>query len=214
MKENGLMIGGYGMPGCGKTSVTRRIAKILNASFYQEPEEEHWPWAVTERDVSGQFSSIMWFRSMRAAILYKAKAIAEKGGIGVIDSYYDKLFMHLIDKPGFEWLIKPDEPYYDIVEQIAKRDYALLPDLDYLIYFEMDEDIWKRNLRSRNRETLDAEAAFLETFKTQPLYRQAAELYCRESNCQLIIQKQEYHAQTLESTASELIARMGLTAGT
>lgn len=210
MQKKGITIGGYGMPGCGKTSVTKALGKLLGADTFQEPEEEYWPWAVTERHISGQFSSIMWFRAMRAAILYKAKHIAEQGGIGIIDSYYDKLFIHLMDEPGFEWLIKKDEPYYDIVKQIAIRDYELLPDLDYLIYFELDKKIWLRNLQNRNRATLDREASFLETFDTQPLYRKAAETYCAASNCQLIIQKQAYGVNSPEETAKELILKMNL----
>lgn len=183
--KTGKLIGAFGMPGVGKSSVTRELGRLLNIPTFHEPEEESWPDAVMMRGISGQFTSIMWFRAMRAPMLYRAQQLTLEGQSAMVDSYYDKLFTLFFDKPGLQWLIDDRDPYWAELKVIADKDLKLLPNLDILIYFEVDFDTWIQFLKLRNRN-LDNESLFRESFNTQEYFLQAAEQYCAQSGCHLV----------------------------
>ena len=205
VNKKGKLIGAFGMPGVGKSSVTRELGKLLNMPTFHEPEEESWPDAVMMRHISGQFTSIMWFRAMRAPMLFRARDLARGGQSAMVDSYYDKLFTLFFDKPGMQWLIDDRDPYWAELKVIADKDYELLPNLDILVYFDVDFDTWTEFLKLRNRN-LDNEELFKKSFDTQRFFTEAAEQYCQESGCKLVRARQKLSSP--QAIAQELLPEL------
>lgn len=169
----GFFIAAVGIPCCGKSTVMRYLAAKLGASYFREPEEPKWPEAVMNRDLVGPLTAITWFRSVRVPHLYNADEIRKQGGVSVIDSYYDKLCYHYLGKKGMGWLIEPKHPYFPVCREMAKLDWQQLPNADLLIVFKVQKNDWEYFLKKRNRH-LDRESAFVQSFKTQQLFLQAA----------------------------------------
>ncbi len=199
--KKGKLIAAFGMPGTGKSTVTKELGKLLASKTFHEPEEKHWGKAVSERDICGYFTAIMWFRSTRIPLLYNAKKLADSGEVIFLDSYYDKLFSLYIEKEGMKWLLNKEDPYFKVMINIAKIDYKILPDVDILIFFKLDLDTWIKFLKKRNRN-LDNEASFRESFITQKYFLDAAIKYCSERGVELIIFEQYFSSP--QKTAKQL----------
>ena len=150
---NGKLICMIGLPGSGKSSVTTELSKILNKTAFCEPEEPFWPDCVTKRTLSGAFSAHMWFRSLRTCQLYQASMIAKQGHTALVDSYFDKLMYFCLGRPGMEWLLNPDDSYFDVARQMARVDLETLPLPDFLIFFDLDFKTWRQLLQTRLRQT-------------------------------------------------------------
>jgi hypothetical protein len=133
-----MLIAAFGIPGSGKSSVVRCLADILGAQAFFEPEEMHWEVAVAKRDVVGRVTAAHWFRSMRVPELFEAKTLSDNGKLVFIDSYYDKLWLSYIGKPGMEWLIDPSDRYFENLRNLAILDRELLPDVDAIILFQVE----------------------------------------------------------------------------
>jgi deoxyadenosine/deoxycytidine kinase len=172
--QKGLVIVAMGLPGSGKSSVFRELSMEIGASFFSEPEEKCWPAAVINRELSGNFSMLTWFRSIRVPMLFQADLIKKNGGLALVDSYYDKLLIQYLGKEGMEWLMSPDDPYYDVVKQVALLDWEHLPNADVLVFFDIDFDTWMSFLKKRNRK-LDNDVFFLKSYATKNLFWNAAE---------------------------------------
>ncbi|MEJ5144857.1 hypothetical protein [Sphingobacterium sp. MYb388] len=187
----GKLIGAFGIPGSGKSTTIKKMGEIMNIQTFHEPEEKDWADAVRSRNISGNFTGLMWFRSIRVPQYYKANALRDKGLNTMLDSCYDKLFYLYHDKEGLEWLLCPDDPYYEEVKSISKKDLELLPDLDIIIFFKQTEENWTKFIEKRNRE-LDKDRDFKKSFILQNAFIEAVEKYCNTSECKLIIHEQSF----------------------
>ena len=145
--RKGKIIAASGMPGCGKSSVTKELGKLLNIEIFNEPEEQSWSDAVKMREVSGNFTALMWFRSIRVPMLYKANSLRELGITSMIDSYYDKLFYLYHNKKGIEWLFDKSDYYYNEMIRISKKDYKHLPNVDILLFLKLNEVTWTKFIK-------------------------------------------------------------------
>ena len=179
MVKTGKLIVAMGLPGSGKSSVFRETAHRLNCKSLHEPEEEYWPDAVHRRAEVGPFTALSWFRSIRVPLLYEAHASRLNGETVFVDSYYDKLFAGWLGKPGMEWLIPKDDPYFEVAEQVAERDYNLLPNADAIVFFRLAKHDWLKLLQNRGRD-LDKDSEFLKSYKTQEYFFQTCKEYCEE----------------------------------
>jgi thymidylate kinase len=188
--SKGLLISAVGLPGSGKSSVMKELATLIDRTCFCEPDEKDWADAVLAKYMSGSFTMITWFRSMRVPQLYRAHQLRTIGEIAITDSYYDKLLSCYIGKPGMEWLIRPNDPYFDIMVAIAKKDWEYLPTADLLIFFDISYDIWKEFLTKRNR-LLEIDPKFLESYSTQKLLYDACKKLANEKNVTLITIHQE-----------------------
>jgi len=171
-----------GLPGAGKSTVFAALASLLSLegkelAFMREPEENQWPAAVMHRDVVGHITALTWFRSQRVPSLFEAAAFRSRGGIALVDSYYDKLIHLYFDQPGFEWLMKRTDPYRAAYTQLIAIDHANLPDADCVVNVVVNRSRWDELVRGRGRE-LDRTAGVLDTFHTQPAFTKASEDYC------------------------------------
>jgi nicotinamide riboside kinase len=190
--QRGLLITAVGLPSSGTSSVMRELAKLIDGTCFCEPETgRECPDAVKCRELSGNFTMISWFRSVRLPQLFRANQVRSCGEIAILDSYYDKLLIQYIGKPGMEWLISPSDPYFDVTVAMAKRDWEELPNVDVIIFFEVSFDLWKDFLAKQNG-WLDTDQRFLESFATQDLILKACQRLANEKNITLIKIKQEW----------------------
>lgn len=200
------MIVAFGIPGSGKSSVMKCLGKMLKAKTFHEPEEKSWSAAVQNRQLSGNFTAITWFRSMRVPMLFLGQQLRNKGKLVLIDSYYDKLFHLYISKNGIQWLFEKSDEYYDEMKLIAAKDYQLLPNADCIIFFKVSRTTWKQFLNERNRKLDNDESFQKKCFESQEPFLEAAEKYCEERNCDLVIFEQ--HFSNPEQAAKELLIQI------
>ncbi len=197
-KIEGKLIAAFGIPGSGKSTTTAEIGNILNIKTFHEPEENQWGEAVTSRNLSGNFTALMWFRSIRVPQYYKATELKKQGNTTMLDSCYDKLIHLYLNKEGLEWLFTKEDLYYDEMVGIAQKDYENLPDIDILIFFQQSEENWKKFTSIRNRN-LDNEEDFKNSFILQDAFLDAASVYCENNKCQLLIHKQSFSTPEIEA---------------
>lgn len=192
MKNKGKLIVAFGVPGSGKSSVFDALGQQIDAQIFHEPEEESWGKAVKERNLSGNFTAIMWFRSARVPQLYEAVRIKENGGVALADSYYDKLFYLYMNMDGLQWLFEASDPYYEEMRMVAKKDHDILPKADCLVFFRVDRETWRKFLASRHRE-LDQDPVFLQNcFNAQEPFLKIAKQYCHETGTRFVVFDQFY----------------------
>lgn len=188
-REQGLLIAGMGLPGCGKSSVFKELGTLLGARVFLEPEEKDWPSAVLRRQEFGHFTGISWFRAVRVPQLLEADLLRQKGNIALVDSYYDKLLSYYLHTPGMEWVMPPDDPYFEVTQEMARLDFEQLPDADMVVFFEIDEEAWKSFLTTRGRD-MDESHAVRENFQTQEHMLAAAVQYCEARGARLVTHRQ------------------------
>jgi thymidylate kinase len=169
-----LLLAFLGLPGAGKSTLARSLADELGAQAFLEPEEDAWPDYVRHPHPNGDFTRLMWFRTQRVPLYYKALRVSTDGGIAVLDSYYDKWCEGWLGKPGLEWLISPDDPYFGIALETAKVDRRCLPSADVVILLDISADLWLDQLKERGR-MIDRSDPFLASHHTQSHFMEAAE---------------------------------------
>ena len=185
MTRTGKLVVGVGLPGSGKTSVLSTAAEILGSKSFLEPEENDWDRAVMERDSYGLIGALHWFRSQRVPNLIDARGHADEGENVFLDTFYDKLCVHYLGKPGMEWLIPPTDRYFENFLQTASLDYELLPDADIVVFFNVTNADWVKMLGSRGRQ-LDKLVELEKTYHTKDLFLDAARQYCTDHQSLLI----------------------------
>lgn len=167
MAGNGQLIVGLGLSGSGKTTVLSELAKIANMKIYNEPEEGEWPRAVQNLKTD-PFTALTCFRSERVPLLYDAYNDSLNGEDVIFDTYYDKVFYHYIGKEGMEWMISPNDPYFETALMMTKSDWYNLPRATCIVFFKVNYNDWKKLLQSRGRK-LDQDPQFLKSYNTQEL---------------------------------------------
>lgn len=177
-----------GLPSCGKSTLTVKIAESFSSSYFLEPEERLWPdWIKV--DNSDQFSALNWFRSVRVPN-YKKAALLSKKELVFVDSFYDVLIKYYINNPSFNWLISEENPYYEIVRQTADLDAQLLPSPDLLVFIKVSEKNWSVLQKRRNR-LYDETVNLNENYQMQDAIYNAAIDYCSDTGTIFIEIEQE-----------------------
>lgn len=166
MEKRGLLIAGVGLPGIGKSTILKELTHKQQWQRFAEPEEAIWPTAARDHTSSGVFTALTWFRTMRVSNLYAADRLRREGHIALIDSYYDKLMTYYIEAPQMEWLIAPDDPYFDVLKQMARVDNHCLPTADIIVLFTATFASWEQCIMTRKRQ-LDVERVFPHAFPFQ-----------------------------------------------
>jgi hypothetical protein len=161
-----------GLPGVGKSTLLATLAERNGWQRFAEPEEALWPEIARDHSLAGVFTALTWFRAMRVANLYAAARARQAGQIAVVDSYYDKLMTYYIKAPQMDWLVPRDDPYFDLLFQIALTDHFYLPTADVIILFTATFENWERCIKTRQRQ-LDVERVFPHAFPFQDHLRRA-----------------------------------------
>lgn len=166
------IIGFMGIPCSGKSTSSKRLAQLLNITCYVELEEADWAPFVKEhfyyRETYGYLSTYNFFRDYRTKLLKDANLLRNRGGSSIIDSYFDKLTVHLLGTSGMDSFLNPNHEDFHKVMQVAQNDWLNLPNVDVLVFLKVSEEFWKRALLSRNRksELYDIFKAQVGLFKT------------------------------------------------
>jgi DNA polymerase III delta prime subunit len=174
-----------GLPGAGKSTLARALARELDAEAFLEPEESSWPYFVRHPHPNGDFTRLSWFRAQRVPAYYRARLLADNGQTAILDSYYDKWCEGWLDKPGMDWLISADDPYFPLAAQMAEMDRHILPAADVVILLEIDRELWLEQLRERGR-VVDRSDPFLASHPTQANFFDAAERWAPDEGTAII----------------------------
>jgi hypothetical protein len=170
------------------------LARTLGGRPFLEPEEKHWPTSVSDRKSSGYFTALMWFRSARVPMYYRAQQVRESGGIAFLDSYYDKLCSSWLGLDGMDWLISKADPYFVPAVTVAHLDREQLPLADILVIFTIDQPIWETFIEARGRK-LDRESGLANLYFTQRYFVEAAERLAAETGIRLV----RFHQDRVDS---------------
>lgn len=167
-----------GLPSCGKSTLTAKIAENCSSQYFLEPEEDFWPSWIKEDNLD-QFSALNWFRSARVPEYKKAALISEKELV-FVDSFYDVLIKYYISDPSFSWLISKENAYYEVVKRTAELDAELLVAPDLLVFIKVSEDDWSTLQKKRNR-VYDETVNLIENYQMQDSIYNAARNYCKDT---------------------------------
>lgn len=202
-----MLITFTGLPGSGKSSTARALAQQLHAPVFLEPEEGEWPSLVHQREISGAFTAMSWFRSARVPGLFAAQAASREGRIAVVDSYFDKLTTWILATPSFSWLLPDTDPYFPVARQMAQLDYDLLPNADVLVLLKLEQSIWLEFMHARGRH-FDQSVELNRFFGMQQEFEQAAQKTAADHNIRLCVIEQT--ASSPDQTATLIRQRLGL----
>lgn len=166
--------------------MAKELALLCNGQSFHETEEDQWPDCVKDLKPGREFSALTVFRALRADALYRAQALSEDGTTAIVDSYYDKLTYFYLGKPGMEWLLPSNDPYFATAKQMMELDVELLPDVDCIILLDVSFPDWVRFLETRNRsrDNLDG---FVESYERYRKYiKEAVEQLCQRRGIRCI----------------------------
>lgn len=194
-----MLIAFTGLPSAGKSSTAAALGQLLNAEWFLEPEEEHWPQLVHDRQAVGHFTALTWFRSARVPALYSAFKVSRSGGIAIVDSYYDKLISLYMQQDCFSWLMPKTDPYFDCALAMARTDYRCLPTADVLIFLKLEEAVWNQFMSSRGR-IFDQTAELSRQFEMQKHFEKAARVASTELGIKLIVVAQNWSSPSQTAT--------------
>ena len=129
-----------GIPGSGKSTIARELAKLMHGKCYLEPNNNDLPDFVKHRDTYGTFSTITWFRNERVKQLMTA--VKNNDQLSVIDTYFDKLMYLCRNSKGLNWMVSKNDCYWEACAAMWKADYFALPQADIACELEITNDLW------------------------------------------------------------------------
>ncbi len=183
----GQLIVFAGISGSGKSSLAKELAILCHGTCFSESEESEWPEFIRKKQPYGEFSSFVTFRSMRTDALWKAWDLRNEGKIAIMDSYYDKITYYYLGKPGMEWLMNPESPYFPCARMITDLDAQLLPNADCVILLDVPYDDWMQMLTKRGR-IRDSIEGFQANYRLYRKYvSEAVRQICTEKHIDLLI---------------------------
>ena len=199
--EKGKVIAFSGLSCTGKSTLAKELAKELSAQCLLEPEEENWPLVCRKGEEYGSFTMFMGFREMWLPHLYTAQKLKNKNELVFLDTFFIKTTLYELDAPGMEWIFDPKDPYYSVFREVCRLDIEHLPDPDCIVFFKLDEKIWKQFLAARPRDW-DQIPGFLDSFDQSYAALQGAIIrLCQERNIPLIYFQQDYGDITTQTFA-------------
>jgi hypothetical protein len=138
------------------------LADVLGATALLEPEEADWPEFVRRPHEHGDFTRLTWFRGQRVPLYYRARDLSVSGEVAILDSYYDKWCTGWLGRSGLEWLMAPDDPYFEVAASMAAVDARVLPRADVVVVLRISQGLWRRQLAERARG-IDLDEAFVQS---------------------------------------------------
>ena len=203
LEEKILLIAFAGLPGSGKSTIARKLASRLKVPFFCEPEEDHWPELIHQREKYGHFTGLSWFRFTRVEQLHDAKEAATTSVCSIIDSYYDVLIHHYLGEPDFHWLIEPSDPYFPVAKAMAAVDYTYLPRADVIVFLNVEMETWMKMLTVRGRR-LDKDDKIQDAFGMQNAIRRACLSTAHDHNTRVV--QIDQHWDQLEETTQAVFS--------
>lgn len=140
-----VIISIIGAPGVGKSFLTERLAKQLDAEFIIE-DIEKVPKRIIEnlKNNIRPMETVLWFRNIYIKNIEKAHILKQKGKIVVTDSCLITNELHITTMTvGFK---------QKIISQQAKFDKKYIPKPDIIIFLDASDKVIKNFTLSRNRD--------------------------------------------------------------
>lgn len=181
-----MLIAFAGLPSSGKSSTALALGEIMSVEALLEPEESAWPELVKNKERTGDFTALTWFRTARVPQLFHADDVRNSGGTVIVDSYYDILIARYLGKEAFSWLLARGDPYFHVAEAMVREDWANLPKADVLVFLRLDEQCWLEFMERRNRN-FDKAAGLAKHFEMQEIMLSAAEEAASKHNTRLLV---------------------------
>lgn len=175
-----------GIPGSGKTTTALELSKLMHAPclYLSEDVEES---AIFEGSAPlFGFKTRLALRKLMFKKFQEAKKLSHQGNLVIVDSYYDKVMHSILEKQGSDFIMKKQNPYFNVVSRLAKYDKFLFPDADIVIGIRIPQKNWNELLRKRNRK-LDTDPVFHKnTFLLQEHILSYTKEYCQKRQKQYI----------------------------
>lgn len=203
-----MLIAFAGLPSSGKSSTAKALARLMEVEVHLEPEESAWPDLVREREISGTFTALSWFRTVRVPQLFKADAARKNNQTAIIDSYYDVLIARYLGDDAFEWLVSRQDPYFPAAKAMVDADWETLPKADVIVFLNLDEATWIEFMSRRDRD-FDRNAELNKHFEMQEKMLQACKAAEQAHGSSLIVVNQA--SSTPEETARRVATAIGIT---
>lgn len=140
-----VIISIIGAPGVGKSFLTEKLAKQLNAEFIIE-DIKKIPKRIIEnlKNNTRPMETVLWFRNIYIENIEKAHALKQKGKIVVTDSCLITNELHITTMvAGFKQKV--------ILKQ-AKFDKKYIPKPDVIIFLDASDKVIKSFTLKRNRD--------------------------------------------------------------
>jgi deoxyadenosine/deoxycytidine kinase len=181
-----------GIPGCGKSTIAKSLHERVRSKLYLECEESSYPMDIKQKMKNpDQDNNVLdihkYFRNMRSQYHYQADLNKQNGISTIMDSFFSKLMIDIIDKPGTEWFINKNDKNFNIIEEISDHDSKYLSDADVLVFLNVSQDLHSLFLNKRNRES----EVDKRIFKTQKVFFNAARNYAIKNGKKFICIRQE-----------------------
>lgn len=170
----------------GKSTMARLLAPHVQAHVFIEPEEMRWSLVSQKWNKYSQSAALLAMRNIWIPMFIDADRLRKQGTSSILDTYFLKLDGYYIGKPGMEWLVPANDPYIQPLKQIFSIDETYLPDVDYVVLFDISFENWEKFVKTRHREW-DKEVDLAKTYEPNKKYiTQAVNEHCKKFNIKLI----------------------------
>ena len=200
-EQQGRLIVFAGISGSGKSSLAKELAVLCHGTCFSETEESEWPEFIRNKQPYGEFSSFVTFRSMRVDALWRAWNLRNEGKSAIMDSYYDKTTYYYLGKPGMEWLVNPDDPYFPCARMITDIDAKFLPNADCVVLLDVSIDDWMKMLKKRDRIRDNIEGFQSNYQRYREYVLEAVQEICTENHIHLLVFSPQFgdiHTQAVQ----------------
>lgn len=189
--QGGAFISLVGIPGCGKSTLTRALGERMTAEVLFEPEESEWPIRSGEKWQDCVFRLENWLSDTMRLQFVAARQMANGGATVIVDSALFLLTKKLTD-PVFDWWYGHlTAEQHEKIMRIAEMDWEKGPFPDLLVMIHAGENIWREFLGKRGRSMDDDKLFLSEHLRMQALLCEAAADFAREKNITLIHYEQQ-----------------------
>ncbi len=141
----GKIIAVVGAPGCGKSTLVKKLAKHYNGIPVLEGEEKDYPKRIID-DMANRNRNMelfVWWRNKLVTEMLKARKLSAKGKVVIMDTFWlnNNTYIKAFFK-GFE---------KEIMEDLSELDGKFLPRPDVILVLSASESKTKEFIKRRNR---------------------------------------------------------------
>ena len=196
-----------GIPGCGKSTIARALNQKISSRLYLECEEDSYPSDIKlkmkEPALNDNVLDIhKYFRNMRCEYHQLAKLNKQNGVSTIMDSFFSKVMIDIINKPNIDWFINSKDKNFNAIKEMSEADSKNLPDADIIIFLNVSQEMHCLFLNKRKRESeVDSRI-----FQTQSAFFKAAKNYANKNNKKFYVIQQEMNS--IDKIIDNIIAQL------
>jgi thymidylate kinase len=188
-----------GIPGSGKSTITKRLGNILNICAYLEPEESEYPEDIKKKflrikETGAALEVYKHFRDIRVKNLLSAEKTKNEGKSSVIDCFYDKIMIDILGKSETDYFVDSKGDDFEKILKIAKEDSLSLPRVDFLFFLRLnDKELHDHFLKERGRK-LDVSS---EIYQAQEVFLRASKDCSQRNQTIFVVINQSRSIETI-----------------